>query len=61
MLKVSLQFPHVSIHAPVKGATFTSDSLEQEQVVSIHAPVKGATDSADGCACIDVVFQSTHP
>ena len=33
----------VSIHAPVKGATYMPDELEPKHPVSIHAPVKGAT------------------
>ena len=35
---------HVSIHAPVKGATLTPATVSSVQRdVSIHAPVKGAT------------------
>ena len=35
----------VSIHAPVRGATFESDQLIIDHaMVSIHAPVRGATD-----------------
>ena len=33
----------VSIHAPVKGATFQTRISGSYHVVSIHAPVKGAT------------------
>jgi len=33
----------VSIHAPVKGATFHCSVYATVSVVSIHAPVKGAT------------------
>jgi len=33
----------VSIHAPVKGATFFSARVVHAADVSIHAPVKGAT------------------
>ena len=35
---------HVSIHAPVKGATTLWAMLYSQTIVSIHAPVKGATD-----------------
>ncbi len=37
------QDSHVSIHAPVKGATFESVVLLPPLDVSIHTPVKGAT------------------
>ena len=33
----------VSIHAPVKGATFSFERCGKFVYVSIHAPVKGAT------------------
>ena len=33
----------VSIHAPVKGATYAGSGLRPQRSVSIHAPVKGAT------------------
>ena len=33
----------ISIHAPVKGATYTSVSNPSKIKISIHAPVKGAT------------------
>ena len=33
----------ISIHAPVKGATFEVAVLHGLLVISIHAPVKGAT------------------
>ena len=35
--------PLVSIHAPVQGATFMSQSVDEIAKVSIHAPVQGAT------------------
>ena len=35
----------VSIHAPVKGATFVPMRLLVDEWVSIHAPVKGATEN----------------
>ena len=34
---------HISIHAPVKGATFYEKDLPSLIEISIHAPVKGAT------------------
>ena len=33
----------ISIHAPVKGATFLAVHQDLDVVISIHAPVKGAT------------------
>ena len=33
----------ISIHAPVKGATWLVDRLDMLSRISIHAPVKGAT------------------
>ena len=37
----------VSIHAPVKGATFPAAQFNNHAAVSIHAPVKGATPYLD--------------
>ena len=34
---------HISIHAPVKGATLTQEYRAKATRISIHAPVKGAT------------------
>ena len=34
----------ISIHAPVKGATPTAESICAPVCISIHAPVKGATE-----------------
>ena len=34
----------ISIHAPVKGATYPDADGERGNRISIHAPVKGATD-----------------
>ena len=34
---------HVSIHAPVRGATTIKGDAKGVQIVSIHAPVRGAT------------------
>ena len=39
----------VSIHAPVKGATYNPTTKETMLNVSIHAPVKGATVLGAGC------------
>ena len=33
----------ISIHAPVKGATYFGEPSDFERLISIHAPVKGAT------------------
>ena len=40
---MSLLLYVVSIHAPVKGATYTLGTIDIDFSVSIHAPVKGAT------------------
>ena len=44
----------ISIHAPVKGATGSSNRTHNQRYISIHAPVKGATVriSADYIVCI---------
>ena len=34
---------HISIHAPVKGATVRASQSAVLSFISIHAPVKGAT------------------
>ena len=34
---------HISIHAPVKGATWFRTVYQIHYSISIHAPVKGAT------------------
>ena len=39
----SLQPSNVSIHAPTRGATFSSRVRQQFTQVSIHAPTRGAT------------------
>ena len=39
----ALHMRHISIHAPVKGATSSFHSLLCSSRISIHAPVKGAT------------------
>ena len=51
---------HVSIHAPVWGATQTAKNSIIETKVSIHAPVWGAT-YAMTCYHRLNEFQSTHP
>ena len=50
----------VSIHAPVKGATYTILNPIPKTCVSIHAPVKGATN-VDNLAVKTDEFQSTLP
>ena len=40
---VALLLGCISIHAPVKGATYGGAFLEDCREISIHAPVKGAT------------------
>ena len=35
----------ISIHAPVKGATYASEGDDHVRKISIHAPVKGATQT----------------
>ena len=52
----------ISIHAPVKGATFalTHDSMRLPYI-SIHAPVKGATAQTTTYRKSGEKFQSTHP
>ena len=52
--------PKVSIHAPVKGATFEPRLVALTLVVSIHAPVKGATPGARNKGD-NMKFQSTRP
>ncbi len=44
---LSLRYRDVSIHAPTRGATFTSALAWRLAAVSIHAPTRGATMSAD--------------
>ena len=38
-----LRFGLISIHAPVKGATYAARLMSGNHLISIHAPVKGAT------------------
>ena len=52
---------HVSIHAPVKGATACAAKYGHQEAVSIHAPVKGATFSPTRFMTLGSRFQSTHP
>ena len=51
---------HISIHAPVKGATRLSTYVLLALVISIHAPVKGATSVWD-LITQTFQFQSTLP
>ena len=48
----------VSIHAPVKGATWLKPYSVLSNGVSIHAPVKGATET--GCVTVCAVIVSIH-
>ena len=52
---------HVSIHAPVRGATRTLRYHGQQQPVSIHAPVRGATIAKWWTTHNALLFQSTRP
>ena len=38
--------PWISIHAPVKGATWQGFRAAMDDTISIHAPVKGATNAS---------------
>ncbi len=48
----------VSIHAPTRGATVTSQLDPYFYIVSIHAPTRGAT--AQGVAGVDTLDVSIH-
>ena len=43
MTVLGLLVAHISIHAPVKGATRSMACISGTLKISIHAPVKGAT------------------
>ena len=49
----------VSIHAPVKGATYKHKLTTIDYMVSIHAPVKGATGYSNHFSQSNK-FQFTH-
>ena len=51
---------HISIHAPVKGATMAFGLDQLSEQISIHAPVKGATPMSLMRFLIQL-FQSTLP
>ena len=51
----------VSIHAPVRGATRTTDNKDFSDNVSIHAPVRGATALQTTMTKKARVFQFTLP
>ena len=36
--------PHISIHAPTRGATESGGNLIMTSEISIHAPTRGATE-----------------
>ena len=45
---IFLKYLNISIHAPVKGATFKAlGAYHAGDLISIHAPVKGATKQPD--------------
>ena len=50
----------ISIHAPLKGATYMTASMPTVTRISIHAPLKGATPIFDESAR-PLLFQSTLP
>ena len=54
----NLLYVFVSIHAPVKGATFNVLHNDTRFIVSIHAPVKGATQL--NTTLVEVCFVSIH-
>ena len=55
------QMVHISIHAPVKGATIIRKNAPVLKVmISIHAPVKGATRQ-DFFACKIVCYFNPRP
>ncbi len=50
--------PHVSIHAPARGATVAASGVVDRRYVSIHAPARGATQQAErhpraACTCFN--------
>ena len=51
---------YISIHAPTRGATLSSDSSLIPKVISIHAPTRGATKDR-GFKWDGKAFQSTLP
>ena len=56
-----LNFIHVSIHAPARGATANSFGVgKSASEVSIHAPARGATLQTSRKSQTSL-FQSTHP
>ena len=50
----------ISIHAPARGATFSSIKRVAHSRISIHAPARGATSSLPQCLAV-TKFQSTLP
>ena len=52
--------PHVSIHAPTRGATVMQGRAALMTGVSIHAPTRGATFRTVPDVTF-IKFQSTHP
>ena len=37
----------ISIHAPARGATYNTTTLDYNPIISIHAPARGATSFRD--------------
>ena len=58
MAKSVFESMSVSIHAPMRGATGTSNNKVVWKHVSIHAPMRGAT--VPGLICIAVKLVSIH-
>ena len=54
----SRRTPHISIHAPTRGATGAEHLRITEHHISIHAPTRGATITCEICRWI-LLFQST--
>ena len=42
-IKLKQQYPEISIHAPMRGATRNYKKIRTSQIISIHAPMRGAT------------------
>ena len=54
----SISTAHVSIHAPVRGATGVTIFSDIDYTVSIHAPVRGATQMRE--VAIMILTVSIH-
>ena len=51
----------ISIHAPARGATSVSGSMNGSRYISIHAPARGATIASSPLSSGLIRFQSTLP